>query len=64
MEEFAASQRKACELASIARSTFRYPANTEKDDGLRQRLTQLAHEKSPAMDTDDSPFCCAGKDRL
>lgn len=45
MQEFAASQRKACELASIARSTFRYRANTEKDEALRQCLTQLAHEK-------------------
>lgn len=45
MQEFAATQRKACELASIARSTLRYRAKTEKDDELRQRLTQLAHEK-------------------
>jgi putative transposase len=45
MEEFAASQRKACELANIARSSFRYRANTEKDDQLRRRLTELAHEK-------------------
>jgi putative transposase len=45
MEEFAASQRKACELAHIARSSFRYRANTEKDDQLRRRLTELAHEK-------------------
>ncbi len=45
MEEFAASQRKACELASIARSSFRYRANTEKDDELRCRLTQLAYDK-------------------
>jgi putative transposase len=45
MEQFAASQRKACELAHIARSSFRYRANTEKEDTLREKLTQLAHEK-------------------
>jgi putative transposase len=45
MQEFATSQRKACELASIARSSFRYRANTETDDELRRRLTQLAHDK-------------------
>jgi putative transposase len=45
MEQFAASQRKACELANIARSSFRYRANTDKDDSLREKLTQLAHEK-------------------
>jgi putative transposase len=45
MQEFAATQRRAYELASIARSTFRYRANTAKDDELRQRLTRLAHEK-------------------
>ena len=45
MEQFAASQRKACELANIARSSFRYRANTDKDDALREKLTQLAHEK-------------------
>jgi hypothetical protein len=45
MEQFAASQCKACELANIARSSFRYRANSEKDDTLREKLTQLAHEK-------------------
>jgi len=45
MEQFAASERKACELAHIARSSFRYRASTAKDDALREKLTQLAHEK-------------------
>ncbi|MBA2678804.1 MAG: transposase [Ktedonobacteraceae bacterium] len=45
MEQFAASQRKACELVNIARSSYRYRANTDKDDPLREKLTQLAHEK-------------------
>jgi putative transposase len=35
----------SCELANIARSSFRYRANTDKDDKLKERLTQLAHEK-------------------
>lgn len=45
MESFAASQRKACELAHIARSSFRCRANPEKDENLRVTLTQLAHQK-------------------
>lgn len=45
MKNFAASQRKACELAHIARSSFRYQANPEKDEDLRVKLTQLAQEK-------------------
>jgi transposase InsO family protein len=45
MESCAASQRKACELAHIARSSLRYRANPEKDENLRVKLTQLAHEK-------------------
>jgi putative transposase len=45
MEQFAASQRKACELVHIARSSFRYRINTDKDDMLRAKLTHLAQEK-------------------
>jgi putative transposase len=45
VETFAATQRKACELAHIARSSYRYRANTEKDDRLKERLRQLAAEK-------------------
>ena len=45
MESFAATQRKACELAHIARSSFRYRSNPEKDDKLRERLRHLAAEK-------------------
>ena len=45
MERFAATQRKACELAHIARSSFRYRSNPEKDDKLRERLRHLAAEK-------------------
>ena len=45
MENFAATQRKACELARIPRSTFRYRADDEKDNQLRMKLTQLAQEQ-------------------
>jgi len=45
MEQFAASQRKACELVNIARSSFRYRTNPDKDNTLKEKLTQLAHEK-------------------
>lgn len=45
MKEFAATQRKACELAHIPRSTFRYQADNEKDNQLRKKLTQLAQEQ-------------------
>jgi putative transposase len=38
-------QRKACELAHIARSTFRYQPIEERDDQLRKKLTELAQEK-------------------
>lgn len=43
-EEFQFSQRHACELMEIPRSTFRY--RKRKDDSeLRQRLTALSHEQ-------------------
>ncbi|MDP8988465.1 MAG: DDE-type integrase/transposase/recombinase [Acidobacteriota bacterium] len=45
MENFDATQRKACELARIPRSTFRYRADDEKDNQLRMKLTQLAQEQ-------------------
>ena len=45
IETFAATERKACELAHIARTTFRYKRNEGKDDLLKQKLRELAHEK-------------------
>lgn len=43
-QEFAFSQRHACELVEIPRSTHRY--RSRKDDGaLRERLLVLAHEQ-------------------
>jgi putative transposase len=45
METFTATQRKACELANIARSSYRYRPETEKDEKLKEKLTRLAHQK-------------------
>jgi putative transposase len=45
MHQFAASQRKACELTHIARSSYRYRANTEKDEQLKEKLVAVAHEQ-------------------
>ena len=45
MERFAATERKACELAHIARSSFRYRANEQKDRELTKKLTELAQEQ-------------------
>jgi putative transposase len=45
LENFAATERKACELARIARTTFRYRRNEEKDLPLKAKLTDLAQQK-------------------
>jgi putative transposase len=45
METFTATQRKACELAHISRSSYRYRPETEKNDKLKEKLTYLAHQK-------------------
>lgn len=45
METFAATERKACELAHIARSTFRHRRNEEKDLPLKAKLTDLAQQQ-------------------
>ena len=45
MKEFAATQRRACELAHIPRSTFRYQADVERDNQLKTKLTELAQEQ-------------------
>ena len=46
METFTATQRKACELAHISRSSYRYKPETEKNDKLKEKLTQLAHQNA------------------
>jgi putative transposase len=43
-EEFCFSQRHACELVGIPRSTYRYEVRKD-DTALRQKLIELAHEQ-------------------
>jgi putative transposase len=45
MNTFAATQRKACELAHIARSSYRYRPDKEKDHKLKERLRTLANDQ-------------------
>lgn len=45
METHAATQRKACELANIGRSSFRYRADPEKDNLLKEKLRRLADDQ-------------------
>lgn len=44
VKEYAVSQRKACELANIAHSSYRYRAQ-DRDTELRKQLVELAQEK-------------------
>ena len=41
----AATQRKACELAHIARSSYRYRPDKEKDHKLKEQLRKLAEDQ-------------------
>jgi putative transposase len=43
-QEYAFSERRACVLLTVAVSSYRYQSR-RKDDGLRDRLVQLAREK-------------------
>ena len=42
---FPTSVRRACELALIPRSTFRFERDSTRDEPLRTRLVELAQEK-------------------
>jgi putative transposase len=42
---FHASVRRACELAQIPRSTYRFERDTQRDEPLRLRLIELAQDK-------------------
>ena len=46
MQTYKLSQRAACRLASISRSTLRYQARPRDDAKLRARLKALAVEQS------------------
>ena len=45
MANFHASTHRACELAGIPRSTYRFQRDTQRDEPLRLRLIELAQEK-------------------
>ena len=39
------SERRACRLVNFSRSTQRYQVRQQRDDGLRQRLSELARQR-------------------
>ena len=45
-ERFGVSQRRACGLIGIHRSTIRYRTRMRDDEALRRKLTELAKERS------------------
>jgi len=45
MERHGLSQRRACRLAGLDRSTLRYQRKRPDDSALRQRLRELAAER-------------------
>ena len=44
-EKFELSERRACELNHIDRSSYRYQSKPDRNEDLRQKLTALAREK-------------------
>jgi hypothetical protein len=45
--EFRRSQRRACELSGLRRSTCRYRSHRSGDDELRQKLREIALQRPP-----------------
>ena len=45
MEKFAVSERRACELNHMDRSSYRYQPMPDRHADLRRKLTALAREK-------------------
>lgn len=45
VEEHRMSERRACRLVNLSRSTQRYRARQQSDDGLRHRLSELARQR-------------------
>ncbi len=41
-ESFGLSERKACELTRLNRSTFQYVAKTKDDEVVRERIKEIA----------------------
>jgi hypothetical protein len=49
-------------MAHIARSSFRYQADEQKDTELRKKLTELAQEQ-PRYGYRRWKYCCGVKDK-
>jgi putative transposase len=45
IEQYEISERRACRLAGISRSSRHYQPDTQRDEGLRQRIRELARER-------------------
>ena len=45
VEKFAVSERRACELNSVDRSSYRYEPRQDRNTELREKLTELARQK-------------------
>ena len=45
MDRHGLSERRACRVAELGRSTFQYRKSNDGDDVLRERLRELAHER-------------------
>ena len=45
VREYQMSERRACRLVNLSRSTQRYRSQPRSDDGLRQRLSELARQR-------------------
>jgi HTH-like domain len=45
VEKFEVSERRACELNHIDRSSYRYQPKPDRNADLRRKLTELAREK-------------------
>jgi putative transposase len=45
VQTFGISERRACGLCGVWRSSCRYQQRPDRDEGLREQLTKLAHER-------------------
>src|SRR4051812_23583472 len=45
VQEYRMSERRACRLVQLHRATKRYGLKSKTDDGLRQRLGELARQR-------------------
>ena len=57
---FAMSERRACRVVAVDRSSMRYRRRRGDDDALRKRLKALA-EDAGGLAIDDFGCCCGAK---